>query len=156
MWIWLVRIILGSTFFAGLWKISEVAFDVQSGELAERVSTGTGQAIRNTTCVATGGIVCPPEAKQTSSSTNTATVTPDVVVAATTGRNTLETITNPWFWLAAGLFVFGATYLVRQTRGLARDVGSGVRSTRDAFKADLSELDMDPDVPTRPAARGGR
>jgi hypothetical protein len=52
---------------------------------------------------------------------------------------------NPWLWGAVAVAAFGFTFLVRQTRGLGRDVGSAVKNTRGALKEDLTELKGDPD-----------
>jgi hypothetical protein len=52
---------------------------------------------------------------------------------------------NPWLWAAVGVGAFGLTFLVRQTRGLGRDIGSAARTTRGALKEDLDELKGDPD-----------
>ena len=52
---------------------------------------------------------------------------------------------NPWLWGAVGVSAFGLTFLVRQTRGLGRDLGSATKSTRSALKEDLDELKGDPD-----------
>jgi hypothetical protein len=52
---------------------------------------------------------------------------------------------NPWVWFGIAAAGFGLTFLVRQTRGLARDVGSGLRSTRRTLKEDLGDLNADPD-----------
>ncbi len=60
-------------------------------------------------------------------------------------ENTAATLANPWLWFGIGVAAFGLTFLVRQSRGLARDFGSGVRSTRRALKEDIGELNDDPD-----------
>jgi hypothetical protein len=60
-------------------------------------------------------------------------------------EDTSAALANPWLWFGIGVGAFGLTFLVRQSRGLARDLGSGVRSTRRALKEDIGELNDDPD-----------
>jgi hypothetical protein len=116
----------------------------------EKIGTGTVNTVQDTASKLTGGLVPPSNQKSVADprSSETATGTRDVpspspVEQVATG------IVNPWLWLAGGLFLLFYTTATKQTRGLARDVGSGISSTRDAVRSDFDDLQSDPSAPAR-------
>lgn len=70
---------------------------------------------------------------------------PAILEAKAKKENWIQYVTNPWFYGALAVAAIGGATFIRQTRGLGRDIGSGVRSTREAVKTDLRELNSDPD-----------
>lgn len=61
----------------------------------------------------------------------------------------VDGFTNPWLWLAGGLTLFALTFVVKQLRGSARELGSGVRSTYDEARSGTDSLGADPVIPQR-------
>lgn len=107
------------------------------------VTDAAGRAVANTVqrnlSQATGGIIPPPPQAAASGTTTADLPQPraqDQVV---------DRLTNPWLWGAVGFAALFGTTAIRQTRGLGRDIGSGVKNTRSAFKEDLGELQSEPD-----------
>lgn len=133
----LIRVITTLVWTGSLFAIFKQVVG-EPGVALAKVADGTANGVQNTISAATGGLVPPAIGKPTPSS----------AAALPTQSNGLgvvvEKFTNPWLYVAlAGLFLF-ATTLTKQTRGLARDVGGGVSTARDAVKDDFTDLQSDP------------
>jgi hypothetical protein len=65
------------------------------------------------------------------------------------GTSFSENAGNPWLWVGAGVALFAGALIVKQFRGAARDVGSGVRSTYDEVRDGVDEVGSDPNAARR-------
>ena len=108
--------------------------------VAESAGKAAANTVQKTLSQATTALIPPPPQPVASGTTKADLPQPraqDQVV---------DRLTNPWLWGTVGLAALFGTTAIRQTRGLSRDIGSGVRSSREAFKEDFGELQSDPDM----------
>ncbi len=109
-------------------------------KITDNVSAGVQNGLSN----ATGGII-PPKASTASSGAQLPNPSSTYFV--------VERITNRWLCVWVAVAALTGSALLRQTRGLGRDIGSGVSTTREAVKTDFGELHSDPGAPTTPAGK---
>lgn len=141
-----LRLLLPLLHAAGFIKIAEWLFGKVSGaaevtvtQVTEKMAKTAAKTAQNALSQATGGIV-PPYAEKAASGT-----TKDDLPNPRNQDYVVDRLTNPWLWGAVGFAALFGTTAIRQTRGLGRDIGSGVKNTRSAFKEDLGELQSEPD-----------
>lgn len=138
-----LRLLLPLIHAAGFIKIAEWLFagvtgaaEVTATQVTEKVAKMATKTVQNALSQATAGIT-PPYTENAPSGAEP----PKPSMADTM----VDRLTNPWLWGAVGVAALFGTTAIRQTRGLGRDIGSGVKNTRSAFKEDLGELQSEPD-----------
>ena len=94
--------------------------------LSEELKNTATDSVQNTISAATGGALPPAQSKP---------IPGAYVPEVTSTDKAISAFTNPWLYVGVAAAAFGFTTLTRQTRGLARDVGSGAKSTKKAFDA---------------------
>lgn len=77
-------------------------------------------SVQNSVSAFTGGLIPPAPAR---AGADVPSVRPQDVA--------LNQLTNPWFYFGLGFAALGGTYLIRQLRGVGRDLGSAPRSLGD-------------------------
>lgn len=109
----------------------------QPGVAMAQVTGAVKDGVQNTLSSATGGAL-PPAPQRAIDGSEKALPEPNPTVVV------LKAVTNPWLYVAIGGLLLFATTLTKQTRGLARDVGGGIATTRGAVRDDFDDLGSDP------------
>jgi hypothetical protein len=109
----------------------------QPGVAMAQVTGAVKDGVQNTVSAASGGLV-PPAPQAVTPGSSPALPTPSTAAVV------VQSVTNPWLYVAIGGLLLFATTLTKQTRGLARDVGGGIATTRGAVREDFDDLGSDP------------
>lgn len=109
--------------------------DVGVSKLSEAVKAGAAAGIQNTASAATGGLIQAAGAVPIPGAAVPEVNSTDRAIAA---------FTNPWLYVGVGAALLAFTAVTKQTRGLARDVGGGIATTRKSVRADLDDVVGDP------------
>lgn len=94
----------------------------------EKITDSTATGVQNTLSQVTGGVI-PPKTRTNTAKADLPSPNPNDQLG--------NRLTNPWLYLTLGVFGYVAVAGVKQVRAAGRDLGSGIKTTRDTLRTDL-------------------